>query len=348
MNRSRVNYLALVVLVLTPLSATGAANEIPRAPSGRPDLSGNYDVSTLTPWQRAPEYGERLVHTREEVARIQGRAAEGIEAQWQASDPDRSAPQTGGNVGGYNAFYLDRGTGPVLVHGEYRTSLLVDPPNGRMPPLTERGLARREGLYSFWGKNSGEAWWLDQEVGPYDGPESLSIADRCIFHLEATVPAVPRAYNNVKTIVQTPSHVMILTEWMHEARIVRLAAGGRPIEHAPTEIRSRSGDAIGWWEGDTLVVESTNFLEEPWVTFTVGGNASPAKDQRVVERFTRVDAETLLYQFTVESGDFEAPYSGEYTWPVTSKQLYEYACHEGNYALGNILRGARLLESESP
>ena len=334
----------LMALAAVPVSG-GAANDIPRTPGGRPDLSGNYDISTRTPFARAEALGDRRAHTPEEVASIHGRVAKGLEAQSEASDPDRTAPPVGGNVGGYNAFYLDLGDGPARVGDEYRTSILVDPPNGRLPPLTERGRDRREGLYSFWGKNSGEAWWQGAEVGPYDGPESMSIADRCIFHLEATVPAVPRAYNNVKTIVQTPTHIMLLTEWMHTARVVRMAPDGSRPAHAPDGIRSRAGDAVGWWDGDTLVVESTNFLEEAWVTFSVGGNASPAHDQRVVERFTPVD-DGLLYQFTVQSRDFETPFSGEYTWPRTDKQLYEYACHEGNYAMGNILRGARLLESQ--
>jgi len=337
----------VLVFALAALSASAAENDILRTAAGRPDLSGNYDISTLTPFERDPKYGDRLLLTPEEAQELHQGAASRTEAQSLPSSSDRSAPPVGGNVGGYNAFYLDLGTDAVEVDGSYRTSLLVDPPNGRLPPLTERGKARREGLFNFWGKNSGEAWWLGKEPGPYDGPETLSIADRCIFHLEATVPARPRAYNNVKTIVQTDSQVMILTEWMHEARIVRLAGEGHPAVHVAPEIRSRSGDSIGWWEGDTLVVETTNFLEEAWVTETVGGNPSPAHDQRVVERFTRVAGGDVLYQFTVESGDFEAPYSGEYTWPATKAQLYEYACHEGNYALGNILRGARLLERES-
>ena len=328
-------------------AAGGAEADAARTADGRPDLSGNYDISTLTPFERDPKHGDRLLLTSEEALAIQQTAASQTETSSQPSDPNRGAPPVGGNVGGYNAFFLDRGTGPASVDGFYRTSLLVDPPNGRLPPLTARGKERRLGLYSFWGKNSGEAWWLGEEIGPYDGPETLSIADRCIFHLEATVPARPRAYNNVKTIVQTPQYVMILTEWMHHARIVRLAGEGRSAEHAPPEIRSRGGDSIGWWEGDTLVVETTNFLEEDWVTASVGGNPSPAQDQRVEERFTRTADGDVLYRFTVESGDFEAPYTGEYTWPATPSRLYEYACHEGNYAMGNILRGSRLLESEA-
>ena len=333
--------LALLLLFGPATAALAAEDNIARTSSGKPDLSGNYDIGTLTPLERLPKFGERLHLSLEEGEEIARSAAWATERRAQPSDPDRGAPKRGGNVGGYNAFFMDRGTGAVMVDGRYRTSLLTDPANGRFPALTDRGRERREGLYPFSKRNTGTAWWLHREVGPYDGPETLSIADRCLFSLEATIPVLPKAYNNIKTIVQTDDHVMILIEWMHEARIIRLSS-----EHAPPQLRSRSGDSIGWWEGDTLVVDTTNFLEESWVTTTLFGEPSPSADQHVVERFTRVDADSLLYQFTVESSDREAPYSGEYTWPMTQDRLYEYACHEGNYAVGNILRGARLLEAE--
>ena len=330
------------LLAFLAFPALAVEKGIRRTASGVPDLSGNYDISTLTPMQRRPELGERLELTAEEAQAIADSEAQRTEALGAASDPNRPAPEAGGNVGGYNYFFLDRGSGPVMVNGKYRTSLLTDPPNGRFPPLTARGKARREGLYPFSKENTGDAWWLASDVGPYDGPESLSIADRCVFSLEATIPILPKNYNNVKTIVQTDTHVMILIEWMHEARVVRLDSA-----HAPSTVRSLAGDSIGWWEGDTLVVETTNFLEQDWVTTTLFGEPSPPADQRVVERFTPSADGSLLYQFTVENGDYEAPYSGEYTWPPTEDKLYEYACHEGNYAVGNILRGARLLEREA-
>ena len=335
--------VALLLLFGTASVGTAAEGDIPRTPDGRPDLSGNYDISTLTPLQRSRKFGDRLELTAAEAEEIARGAAASAESSWRASDPNRKAPPVGGNVGGYNAFYLDRGTGAVAVDGQYRTSLLTDPPDGRFPAFTASGLERREGLYPFSKKNTGTAWWLDREVGPYDGPDSLSIADRCIYSAEATIPVLPKAYNNVKTIVQTEDHVMILIEWMHYARVIRLNA-----EHTAPELRSRSGDSIGWWEGDTLVVDTVNFLDEFWPTTTLFGEPAPPADLHVVERFTLRDAESLLYQFTVTSSDFEAPYSGEYTWPATPHQLYEYACHEGNYAVGNMLRGARLLEQESP
>jgi hypothetical protein len=343
-NRSLICPMLVLLCAIGAISWPAGAGEgdVPRTESGRPDLSGNYDVSTLTPFERSREHGERRALTPEEVAEITGRAARGLEAQSLKSDPNRSAPDPGANVGGYNAFWIDRGTAPVLVRGEYRTSILTEPANGRRPPLTERGRARIAGLYPYQQPSRGDAWWLDRETGPYDGPESLSILDRCIFHPEASIPVQPRAYNNLKTIVQTDTHVVILVEWMHEARVVRL-----DDEHAPPQIRSRGGDSIGWWEGDTLVVDTTNFLEENWATTSIAGAASFTADQHVVERFRLLDAGTLLYEFIVESSDYETPFGGEYTWPRTEDRLFEYACHEGNYAMGNILRGARLLEQEA-
>ena len=246
---------SLVLLVVFGACPVFGTSEIERTRSGLPDLTGTYDLATLTPLQRSATYGDRLAHTADEVRAILEQTAARTQAANSPSDPDREAPPVGGNVGGYNYFFLDPGTSPTRVDGEYRTSLIIDPPNGRLPPLTDRGKVRRDGLYSFWGKNSGEAWWLGAEVGPYDDPESLSIGDRCIHHLEATIPTIPRLYNNLKTIVQTETHVVIVTEWMHTARVVRLGERGE-VEHAPPQIRSRSGDSVGWWEGDTLVVET--------------------------------------------------------------------------------------------
>ena len=180
--------------------------------------------------------------------------------------------------------------------------------------------------------NTGTAWWIETGDDPYDGPETLSVLDRCLYLGAAATPARPILYNNLKTITQTEDHVVILVEWMHWAKVVRLNA-----EHAPPEVRSLGGDSIGWWEGDTLVVETTNFLAQPGV---------PREGLKVVERFTRQNADGLLYEFTVHDPDYTAPYSGEFIWPQTDEQNYEYACHEGNYAMGNILRGARLLERE--
>ncbi|MEE2778411.1 MAG: hypothetical protein VYE73_16795 [Acidobacteriota bacterium] len=342
MRRNTILFSTLLLLagVVAPLTAAEA--DVARTPSGKPDLSGTYDVATLTPMQRDPKFGERVYLTQEEADAIAS-GAEAREARGLApSDPDRTAPPAGGNIGAYNSFYFDRGSGAVMVDGKYRTSLLTDPPNGRFPPLTDKGKARREGLYSFMGKNSAEVWWQGQQVGPYDGPETFSIADRCIYSMEATIPILSKSYNNIKTIVQTDDYVMIHIEWMSHARIIRIGS-----EHLPEGVRSRSGDSVGWWEGDTLVVDTTNFLEEKWYTTTLFGEPSPAEDQRVVERLTPVEGGDLHYEFSVTTSDYTAPYTGSYTWPATESRAYEYACLEGNYAMGNSLRGARFLEREA-
>ena len=349
-NRTARSCVSTLMLSLGVASLV-SANDVPRRPDGRPDLSGNYDTGTLTPIQRRPEIGDRKAFTAAEAEQMERAIAAWAAADAKPGDPDRKAPSAGGSVGGYNAIYFDRGTTPTRVNGELRTSIVVDPADGRFPPLTERGRQRRAKLFPFEKENTGSAWWLDQEVGPYDNPESLSIADRCIFSLEATIPVLPKFYNNVKTLVQTDDYLAILVEWMHYTRIIRLVpapgSDGVRAQHAPPELRSRAGDSIGWWEGDTLVVDTTNFLEEDWQAATLYGEPSPPADQHVVERFTRIDREQLLYQFTVTSGDHESPYAGEYTWPVTDGKLYEYACHEGNYSMGNTLRGARFLEREA-
>ena len=202
-----------------------------------------------------------------------------------------------------------------------------------MPPLTAEGKARRDQLNPYFYENNKEVWWLDKEAGPYDGPESLSLLDRCLYVSVASLPPQPVLYNNLKTITQTDTHVVILVEWMHWARVIRLDS-----KHVAPEIRSLGGDSIGHWEGDTLVVDTTNFLERPNV---------PRDGLHVVERFSRVDRDTLRYQFTVEDPEFTKPWSGEFPWEQTTDRLYEYACHEGNYAMGNILRGARLMEKEA-
>ena len=333
--------ISMSFVAVAGLPAWAAEDDIPRLANGRPDLSGNYDLASLTPFERDPKYGDQLYMTAEEAAQIEKMAAAGMAVADSASDPEREAPPPGGDgsggaagdVGGYNAFWVDPGTKKYMVDGKFRTSILYDPPNGRLPALTEEGKARRAKLRPYVFKNTGTAWWLDDgsEKGPYDDPESLAVIERCLFP-SGLLPSRPVLYNNLHTIVQTDTHVTILVEWMHEARVIRLDS-----EHGPSHLKSLSGDSIGHWEGDTLVVETTNFQFAP----------EADRDYRLVERFTRTGKDTLLYDFTVHDADYEAPYSGQFTWPQTEDRLYEYACHEGNYSMGGILRGARLLESEA-
>ena len=354
--------LAVVCLALSPVAAA-QNDDLPRTPSGHPDLSGTYDVSTLTPMQRPTALGEKLFLTDEEAAEIAERERSRNVARNQPSDPNRGAPPQGGdgspgaagNVGGYNSFWLDRGNGAFQIDGQWRTSILIDPPNGRFPPASEERIAARaaaraareaaratgESARPRFRANDGTAYWLEAGLdapGPYDNMEQRGFAERCLLAFSSTAgpPTLPNYfYNNHKRIVQGEDTVVILVEMVHDARIVRMNA-----EHDPPEIRKWLGDSIGWWEGDTLVVETTNFRERP--AFAQG-----SENMRVTERFARIDADTLLYNFTVEDSTvWSAPFTGEYVWPRSDNKMFEYACHEGNYALEGIMRGARLLEAD--
>ena len=316
----------------------------------QPDLTGTYDVGTLTPLERPEVYGENLFLTDEEASKIEAQVGARMAAAQDASDPDRAAPAAGGRIGGYNAFWIDRGETANSVEGRFRTSIINSPPNGRIPPMTTPGAARRQGFLDEWriiwrspdptvGKNDGSAWWLDLPgAAPYDHLEQRPLAERCIIGSRSTAgpPMLPNIYNNHKRILQTEDHVMILTEMNHDARVVHLNA-----DHRPDQVRGWLGDSTGFWRGDTLVVETTNFGETPPIS-------GSDQDLKVTEEFELKDDGSLLYRFRVEDPTiWSEPWGGEYTWARSEGKVYEYACHEGNYALGNVMRGARLLERES-
>ncbi len=348
-----IRSLSTVALMLGLNPGIAAAGDgVPRTASGRPDLTGSYNAATVTPLQRPERFGDNLYLSKEEAERVEGNMAARIEETSQASDPDREAPPEGGdgsdggagNVGGYNFFWLDPGTEAFAVDGRFRTSILIDPPNGRFPPMTESA-AKRKAAYEaniVRGDNDGTAFWLDSdEPGPFDGPESLLAQERCIVGFTGATPTLPSGYNNYKTIVQTEDHVMILIEMVHDARVVRMKSEGRAVAHLPSEIKKWAGDSIGWWEGDTLVVDTTNFHPE---AFLRGGST----EMHVVERFAKLEDGDVLYRFTVDDpSSWTAPWTGEYVLRSTTDRVFEYACHEGNYAMGNILRGARVLEADA-
>ena len=339
--------ILVAAAALAAPALTAGDEDIPRTASGRPDFTGHYDVATLTPLARPQAFGDELFLTREEADRRVRQAALLRAASEAASDPDREAPPDGGdgspgaagNVGGYNSFWIDNGTDVFEIDGKFRTSIITHPKNGRHPPVTDAARERFAARRAFFRANTGEAWWLERDGGgPYDDPELRPLAERCLLGFSSTAgpPMLPALYNNVKRIVQTENHVMILIEMVHDARVVRI--GG---EHMPAEERRWLGDSIGWWEDDTLVIETTNFGDR---TGLRGGT----RDMRTVERFSALDGNNLRYRFTVEEPNtWTESWSGEYVWPRTDALLYEYACHEGNYALGNIMRGARLLEQDA-
>ena len=341
----------LAVMCLAPMAAA-QTDGISRTPSGRPDLSGTYDVGTLTPMQRPSEFGDQMSLTDEEAAQFGAEATAALDRRnniveavnTERSDPNRGAPPVGGdgstgasgNVGGYNTFWIDPGSGMFQIDGQWRTSIIIDPPNGRYPPRVE---TRRGG--GFRGRqNDGTAYWLEDGLdapGPFDNMEQRGVAERCLIGFGSTAgpPMLSVLYNNHKRIVQSEDTIMILTEMNHDARIIRMNA-----EHDPPDIRKWLGDSIGHWEGDTLVVETTNFTDRP--SFSQG-----SRNMTVTERFRLESAEKLVYSFTVDDPTvWTAPFTGEYAWPRTDNKVFEYACHEANYSFEGILRGARLLEAE--
>ena len=326
--------------------APAKTNSLHRMADGHPDLQGTYDVATLTPLERPP--GAKAVLSNEEAAKLQAAAARQRDQGDQALKGDRPAPPKGGdgsrgaagNVGGYNSGWLDPGSTYNVVNGEKRSSIIVDPPDGRVPPLTPAAAQRIAAARARPTSDASESNdpGLDPTPGAYDDPERRPLGERCLLGFGSTSgpPALPNYfYNNLHQIVQTPDAVMILTEMVHDARIVRMNA-----EHLPKNIRQWLGDSVGHWEGDTLVVDTTNFTAK---TRFRGSTA----DLHVIERFTRVDDRTLLYRFTIEDpAVWTRPWTGEYTWPATDEHIYEYACHEANYSLTDILKGARLREKE--
>lgn len=307
--------------------------EVPRKSFGHPDLEGTWSNASLTPLTRPRELGDRLVYTAEEVAAIEGDAETLEKENSQATDPDAGAEfrhettvsraafeAAGGDVGGYNTFWLDAGSRVLRVGGEPRTSILTTP-NGQVP-------ARIEGAGSRRARPPG---------GAYASYENRSLGERCIisFGRNSGPPMFANGfYNNNYQFVQTPDHVMILVEMNHDARIIRLND-----EHRTDGIRPWFGDSIGHWDGDTLVVETTNIPEAQnfygsWENLTV------------TERFTRVGPFRMHYEFTMDDPSvWESTWGGEYEFSPLDGEIYEYACHEGNYALPGILKGARVEEA---
>jgi hypothetical protein len=340
------------------VTSTSAKSDLPRMPDGHPDLQGMYDLATMTPLERWP--GDPPFLTKERAEALQRAEAE-RRAKSAGGDeplpPDRPPPPVGGittepksffeflekagggAVGGYNRFWLNQGSAYTEVGGQIRTSIVVDPPDGQVPPYNEAArkriaLARATTTSTAEDRQDGTA----APLGAYDNPEQLPLSERCLLGFLSTSgpPALPDYfYNDLHQIVQTPDAILILTEMIHDARIVRMNA-----QHLPKTIRRWMGDSVGHWEGDTLVVDTTNFNDKTRFR-------GSTENLHVVERFTRVDANTLLYRFTIEDPHtWDRPGSGEYTWPATDKPIYEYACHEGNYALRGILQGARRQEAE--
>jgi hypothetical protein len=311
-------------------ASSASAYHAPRNAFGQPDLEGVWTNATLTTFERDPKYGDRLTMTPQEVAAVEGANNKFIAQANAPTDPKIKTTDLPYECGrgfkgsdcGYNFAWTDPGTEVMNVGGQRRTSILVDPPNGRLPPMTEDGRKRLAARF----KRS--AW---------DGPEARSLGERCIlsFGSAAGPPMLPLLYNNNYQIYQTKDEVSIVVEMVHDVRHIRL---NQP--HLPDNMRQWMGDSVGHWEGDTLVVETTNLRPEQ-------GFRGAGPNMKVVERFTRISPRQILYHFTVTDPDtYTRPFTGEVALNVSNKPIYEYACHEGNYAMPGILAGARQLEKE--
>ena len=319
--RHLVLLLAVVTIVSLAPAPAVAQNEAPRTAWGAPDLQGIWDFRTITPMERPEELGEQAFLTEEEAANLE-QATVDRNAQLLQAEAQRT--EAGGNVGAYNNFWMDRGTRTV---SNRRTSLIVDPPNGRIPPVTAAGQARKDAVAERRGR-------------PAYGPEDRSMGERCILGFNAGPPMEPRAYNNHAQLFQTPGHVVILNEMVNDARIVPIDGRG----HLPNDVTQWRGDSRGRWEGDTLVVETRNFHTD--TAFSERQGSSP--DMLLTERFTRVDDGTLLYEATMaDASTWTQPWTFEVTMFRTEEPVYEYACHEGNIGMDGILTGARADDARS-
>lgn len=297
---------------------------------GAPDLQGTWSIATQTNLTRADRFEGKLVITEEEALRIEQFAEQVFYASSNnPSDPDRAAPEAGQNVGGYNTFWMDPGAQLAVVNGEIRTSIIVDPADGNLP-------------YSDQGRENYEAAMVRRNS--YDGPEVRPLGERCVVGFGSTggPPKLPVLYNNMTQIVQNENYVMLMAEMNHDVRIVRLDSEFQnPSQH------KWMGDSIGYYEDDTLVVETTDFHPQQSLRSSLDHRFYGSQKMKVIERFTRVAEDRILYQFTVEDPEnYSQPWSGELPMNSSDEQMFEYACHEGNYALPGILAGARTADVE--
>jgi hypothetical protein len=315
---SRPVLLAFIALAVFTAVLGGQANKSAalKTADGKPDLQGIWTNVTVTPLERPADLKDKAFFT----------PAEAVAFEKQVIDRNNADRRDGGaeaDVGrAYNDAWYDRGTKVVK---SLRTSLVVDPKDGRIPPLLPQAQNRQRER-------------LAQNVGrQFDGPENRSLAERCLIWPTLGPPMLPSFYNNNYQIVQGTGYVAILSEMIHDVRIVQ--TDGRP--HLPKNVRLWAGDSVGRWEGNTLVVDTTNFTNN-----TAWRNSS--ENLHLIERFTRTDADTLLYEVTVEDpATWATPWKIEIPMRKTEGPIYEYACHEGNYAMSGVLAGARAEEKRS-
>ena len=305
--------LAGAALALAP-AVVHAQGDVPRTPDGQPDLQGVWNFSTATPMERPVELAGKETLTPEEAAEWEANLAverAGLESELETAPLEA-------RVGYSVRIWFEWGDSLE----ERRTSLVVDPPNGRIPAVRPEVEARRELTRILRGRHA-------------HGPEDRGISERCLLGFNSGPPMTPSAYNNNVQIFQSTDHVVVLNEMVHNARIIPL--DGRP--HLSADLRQWAGDSRASWDGDTLVITTRNFLGET----SLGGSSAST---HLIERFRRTGPDTLLYEFTVsDPTSWTGPWTAQVQMTRTDEPLYEYACHEGNYSMASSLSGARAMEA---
>ncbi|HLG96356.1 MAG TPA: hypothetical protein VKX49_08595 [Bryobacteraceae bacterium] len=312
---------ALALFAIATVSAQNkTAGKMPRSADSHPDLSGIWSNATRTPLERPPEFAGKATLTDAEARAWEMKEHEA----WQELDGTSEGPlhklKGSEGTGAYNVLFYDMGNGLARVDGVKRTSMVIDPPDGKIPPMLPEARERNR----------------RRRPETTDNVKDRGLSERCIITSMAGPPMLPTLYNNNYQIVQTPDTIMILVEEIHDVRIIHMNA-----KHKPDNVRQWTGDSIGHWEGDTLVVETTNFTDQTRFR-------GSSKDLKVTERFRRVDDKTLLYKATMEDpSTWAKPWTVELPFNAVPGPIYEYACHEGNYAEADILGGARKIEESS-
>ena len=340
-------FVVLVALGRGPATAqadrsTGTSYKPPRTSWGAPRIEGLWDFRNLTPLERPTALADQEFFTPEQAREFRDRMLRQLDFDNRSNLPGRFDVE-----GAYNSFWWDWGT---ELSEDLRTSLIVDPPDGRMPAVTDEAKARRAEELRLGTAPNRElvSISLGSEFLP-EGPESIGLSERCLVGFNAGPPLSPSAYNNNLRIVQTSDYVLLVTEMVHDARVVPL--DGRP--HLPRGVTRWMGDSRGRWEGDTLVIETTGFTEKTPafrlpLTAGAGGPIGSGADLRLVERLTPIAEGRLRYEYTIDAPAlFTRPFTVAIPMRASRERMFEYACHEGNYAMGGMLRGARVLESEA-
>ena len=339
--RSAALVTVLAFAALAPAAAEAQAQDAdwtaPRTPWGHPDIQAIWNNGTITPLERPEDLAEQAFLSPEEVAEVERRAQERVDRENAPSTVRTEPLPAGGAVGAYNSYWTEQSTSVV---GTHRTSLITDPENGRLPPLTPEALAR------ITSPESRRLADVQNGAAPANGPEEMGLSERCLWY--RGIPSIPTGYNNNYHFFQTPDTVVILQEHIHDLRVIHL--DGRP--HLPDGVRQFAGSSRGRWKGDTLVVETTN-LREPFIRRWRRPEHSLSRGKlsetaTVVERFTRTGPDTLDYTFTVDDPEtWTRPWSGALPYARQDQPMFEFACHEGNYGMLNMMTGSRAEEAEA-